>query len=78
MQETISVGDIFKHYKTENNYEVVGFATLQAPDDSGMDMVEVVIYKKVNDEKLWVRSKDMFLEKVNFEGKEVSRFEKVG
>lgn len=74
----INIGEKYIHYKTKGVYEIVSVATMQADLSSGLDMCECVIYKKENDEKLWVRPVTMFLEKViDQDGAEVSRFELV-
>ncbi len=74
----IDIGEKYKHYKTKDTYEVMNLATMQLPDDTGLDMCECVIYKKEEDVRLWVRPAEMFLEKVNDQdGIEVSRFERV-
>ena len=76
--ENIKIGEKYKHYKTKDIYIIFGFSTLQAPDDSGLDMKDCVIYKKENEDRLWTRTKQMFLEKVkNENGEELQRFEKV-
>lgn len=62
----------YRHFKGKE-YEVlyVGY------DSETMN--EVVIYKALYGEgDIWVRSKDMFLEKVFRDGKEMSRFEYIG
>jgi len=39
---------------------------------------ELVVYKSLSDNKLWVRPKVMFLEKVNLGDKQISRFKYIG
>ncbi len=74
----INIGEKYKHYKTKDTYEVMNLATMQLPDDTGLDMCECVIYKKENSDRLWVRPVAMFLEKIiDHSGLEVNRFEKV-
>lgn len=58
----------YKHYKG-NFYEVIGVAKHSETKE------DLVIYKALYDDSLWVRPKKMFLETVNIEGKEVPRFE---
>jgi len=62
---------LYKHYKG-NLYEV--YMTAQHSE-----MEEwMVVYKALYGEQgMWVRPYDMFIEKVEIEGKLVSRFEKV-
>ncbi len=74
----IERGDRYIHYKTQNIYEVIDVATMQASDESGLDMCECVVYRKENDSKLWVRPVAMFLEKVTDHlGQSASRFERM-
>ena len=76
--EEIKAGDKYRHYKSKDHlYEIVGFAR------HSETLEEMVIYKALYESEdfgkdvLWVRPKEMFLENVIFEGKEVKRFEKV-
>ena len=69
--ENVKLGK-YKHYKGKE-YEVIGVTkhseTLQ----------EFVVYRALyGDEDLWIRPKEMFLEKVKVNGKEVPRFEYLG
>jgi len=62
----------YRHYKGKE-YRVIGIAkhseTLQ----------ELVVYKALyGDGELWARPKEMFLEKILIDGKEVFRFEYTG
>ena len=73
----LEIGAIYKHYKG-NKYEVVGVAK------HSETLEEMVIYKALykiegHDENfLWVRPKEMFLEEVELGGKKVPRFEYLG
>lgn len=64
----------YKHYKGKL-YEVMGVAR------HSETLEEFVVYRALYDTKefgqnsLWIRSKEMFLEKVFVEGKKVPRFE---
>ena len=64
----------YKHYKGKL-YEVIGVAR------HSETLEEFVVYRALYDTKefgqnsLWIRSKEMFLEKVFVEGKKVPRFE---
>lgn len=59
---------IYQHYKG-NLYEVLGEAT----HSESLEMM--VVYQALyGDFGLWVRPKKMFLEKVLYKGKEISRF----
>lgn len=78
MEIGIEKGGRYLHYKTHNVYEVIDVATMQASDESGLDMCECVVYKRENDNKLWVRPVSMFLEKVTDHlGQPVPRFERI-
>lgn len=57
----------YQHFKG-GYYEVLGVAL------HSETMEEMVLYKHLNEEKLWVRPKKMFLENVVVDGKEVPRF----
>jgi len=65
---------IYRHYKN-NLYEVLGTALHSETQE------EMVIYKalshseKYSSAQLWVRPKKMFLEKVDYNGNQVLRFE---
>jgi hypothetical protein len=64
----------YRHFKG-NLYEVIGTAK------NSETLEECVVYKALYDSKdfgsgaLWVRPLKMFLETVDFDGKEVKRFE---
>jgi hypothetical protein len=68
---------IYRHYKG-NRYEVIGTAIHSETGEL------VVVYKmlysteKYPEGTLWIRPKDMFLEKVEVEGTFVPRFKFVG
>ncbi|HDZ85775.1 MAG TPA: DUF1653 domain-containing protein [Candidatus Moranbacteria bacterium] len=58
----------YKHYKGKE-YEVIGVAK------HSETLEELVVYKLLyEDNDLWVRSRNMFLENVIVDGKEVERF----
>ncbi|GBE16585.1 hypothetical protein BMS3Abin15_00406 [bacterium BMS3Abin15] len=58
----------YKHYKGKE-YEVIGVAK------HSETLEELVVYKFLyEDNDLWVRSRNMFLENVIVDGKEVERF----
>ena len=61
----------YKHYKG-NEYEVIGVAK------HSETMEELVVYRALYGEgELWVRPLEMFLEKVEVDGKMIPRFERV-
>lgn len=66
---------IYKHYKTEKLYEVIGVARHSETRE------EMVVYKALyscdefGDNQVWVRPKILFLEKVDLNGRSVPRFE---
>lgn len=72
--EKVKIGK-YKHFKGKY-YEVIGIAR-----NSENHEEEFVVYKALyeSDEfgkgELWIRPKNMFFEKVIYNGKEVSRFE---
>jgi hypothetical protein len=64
----------YRHYKGQE-YEVVGVAL------HSETLEELVVYRALYDNprsKIWVRPLEMFLEKVEVEGKKISRFEYLG
>lgn len=67
----------YEHYRGKQ-YEVIGFAT------HSESLEELVIYKALyyseefGDNTLWARSKMMFFEMVNIDGKEIPRFRYIG
>lgn len=72
----LEIGAIYKHYKG-NKYQVVDVV------NHSETLEEMVLYKALykieghGENSLWVRPKEMFLENVIIDGKEVERFEKV-
>ena len=63
---------IYKHYKG-NLYEVLMTAQHSETEEW------MVVYKALyGEEGMWVRPYDMFIEKVNIDGKDVERFVYVG
>jgi len=61
----------YQHYKG-NFYSVIGIATDSETKE------EMVVYRSLKNNQLWVRPKGMFLENVVVDGKEVPRFLYVG
>lgn len=66
MNEPIKKG-IYHHFKGEY-YEVIGEGF-----DSETNTV-MVIYRNINNEKIWIRPKNMFLDVVDYDGKKQIRF----
>lgn len=68
LAKTLIIGGIYRHYKN-HLYQVLYVGrdteTLQ----------EMVIYRALTTHLVWVRSVEMFLEKVCVNGKEMPRFE---
>lgn len=68
----------YEHSKSGRKYEVIGLAR------HSETLEELVVYKALykseefGEGALWVRPKKMFFEKVNLNGKEVSRFKYLG
>lgn len=52
------IGKIYKHFKGDK-YMVLNFATHSETGE------EYVIYKKLNDTKIWIRPVSMFMSKVD-------------
>ena len=59
---------IYKHFKG-GEYQVY-FNVRHSETEE-----ELVVYKKLDDNTMWARSKDMFLEDVDVDGKKIKRFE---
>lgn len=59
---------LYKHFKG-GIYELIGVA------NHSETMEEMVVYKSVENNRLWVRPFSMWDEEVVFEGKKVKRFE---
>jgi hypothetical protein len=68
MEKEVKIGK-YQHFKGKF-YEVIGIAkNSENPDE------EFVVYKALYDNnQIWIRPKQMFLEKVNINGKEIPRF----
>jgi len=68
MEKVVKLGK-YQHFKGKF-YEVIGIAkNSENPEE------EFVVYKALYDEnQLWIRPKQMFLENVNVDGKVVERF----
>ena len=63
----------YRHYKTGNEYEVVGVAR------HSETLEELVVYRALHgDGGLWVRPVAMFTESVSANGQDVPRFQYVG
>jgi hypothetical protein len=71
MKETITLGR-YRHYKSKE-YTVIGVALHSENQE------ELVVYRQeYGNHGLWVRPKQMFLEKVGVEGQVVPRLRYVG
>jgi hypothetical protein len=68
--KALEIGEIYKHYKG-TKVKVLGEATHSETLES------LVIYIHLEDGAVWVRPKEMFLENLIYEGKEVERFAKI-
>lgn len=68
---------IYQHYRTGSFYEVMGYARHSETHE------EMIVYKalyhcsKFGDNQVWVRSKEMFIENVVYDGNYVPRFKKI-
>lgn len=77
MESKPKTGEIWQHYKTKGEYEIVGIGQMQVKHED-LDMKECVIYKALTDEKLWCRPIADFVEVLSNEaGESVTRFTKV-
>ncbi|MCF7844049.1 DUF1653 domain-containing protein [Candidatus Gracilibacteria bacterium] len=73
---TPQAGEIWQHYKTRGEYEIIGIGKLQTKV-AELDMKECVIYKAPSG-SLWSRPLADFIEEVLNEGEEkVLRFTKI-
>ncbi len=73
---TPQTGEIWQHYKTKGEYEIIGLGQLQTKVES-LDMKECVIYKSPAG-TLWARPLADFVEDIkNEEGEMTPRFKKV-
>lgn len=71
-QGTLKLGHRYRHFKGKY-YKVLYVAK------HSETLEDLVVYQQLYGEMgIWVRPLEMFLEKVEFEGKLVSRFEEVG
>jgi hypothetical protein len=66
----IEIGEVYKHYKG-TKVKVLGECF------HSETLEPMVIYIHLEDGVTWVRPKEMFLENVMIDGKEVERFEKI-
>lgn len=75
--ESIDLGVIYRHYKTQKLYEIIG----QARHSETYE--EMVIYKALylcetfGNYQVWIRPKQMFFETVTHNGGNVPRFQRV-
>ncbi len=77
MYEKPTPGEIWQHYKTKGEYEIIGIGQMQVKVES-LDMKECVIYRALLDEKLWCRPLEDFMEDVELEeGIRLPRFSKL-
>lgn len=74
MEHDIQIGQVYQHYKTRGEYEILYLATLQAREDSGIDMAPVAVYRALTDGSIWVRPVDYFLETLEYNGQAVQHF----
>ncbi len=56
----IKKGEVWKHLKTGGEYEIVEFGVLQVKSD--LDMSECVVYRNLEDGRIWIRPLIDFLE----------------
>lgn len=71
------VGEIWQHYKTKGEYEVIALGKLKTKDAS-LDMEDCVVYRVLLDGSVWVRPLTDFVEILTHkEGVNVFRFHKI-
>lgn len=63
---------VYKHYKGRL-YQVVGLA--RHSEDESLLVVYYPLYGGFTKKDLWVRPYEMFIEKINFNGAQVPRFQ---
>jgi hypothetical protein len=63
-------GKVYQHYKG-GKYRIVGEAR------HSETLEPLIVYWKLSNKTLWVRPKKMFLEKVEVNGKKVTRYKKI-
>lgn len=67
------VREIWRHYKTKGEYEIMELGKLQVKDEK-LDMEECVVYRSLSDGLIWIRPLQDFVEDI---GEGVARFAKV-
>lgn len=78
MRALPQAGEIYKHFKG-NDYLIIGIGTLA--DNSIEDFEDCVVYKRLKDDTLWMRSITEFMSKVDTDKypdiQQIYRFERV-
>lgn len=73
-----TIGEYYTHYHRGGRYEIIHIGYLQS--DTPDDGKQVIIYKQLHDTPdyaagtVWVRTVEMFMSMVEFEGTQVPRF----
>jgi hypothetical protein len=67
-ERQILVGQVYRHYKKNTLYEIVGTATHTETEE------ELAIYRDLQNDRLFARPSEIFLEEVLFNGLLVQRF----
>jgi hypothetical protein len=70
----ISLHQIYRHYKNKKLYTIIDIALMQDENEE-YDHKEVVVYKSIEDDLVFTRLKKGFLEKVEYMGQSIDRFE---
>lgn len=74
---TPQTGEIWQHYKTKGEYEIIDTGKLQTKQED-LDMKEAVVYRALQDKTVWVRPLEDFTETVRNEaGESVPRFHRL-
>lgn len=70
LERSIAPRQIWRHFKG-------GIYTIDKLGICSTTMCNMVVYTKENEEFFWIRPIANFLEKIEFEGKEVYRFDRI-
>jgi len=71
---TVKRGEVYRHFKG-GVYEIVGIARHSENPNEEFVVYQPIDHKTTGSE-LWIRPKEMFLEKIERDGKTVLRFKK--
>lgn len=66
----IKVGSMYRHYKG-NKYEVIAIGK------HSENLEDMVVYRDLTNEKVWIRPLNMFAETIIVDGNEIDRFQEI-